>query len=329
MTGFWRRCRQVSVASQTVQTRMPLAQWRQLLQRAAIIYDLDGVVIDVRGTYRLAYLRGIQSYFRLELGIALPQRPASMAAVHLLKRHRGFNDPAEVTAILLRLLLRANVQNRQSDQAFAQQWIAAALADGRLDRWRSETLRDLDESAQQYIIQSERPDVALALVREHYVGSAAMAQVFGTAPRLQVLGLARRDRLLADPALGDERPMAVYSGRTFAEIQWVIKRFARFAPLLQAGRGAAIEAVDTGAHKPDGAPLLRLAERLGRDVVVYVGDLEADRQALLDARRRDPGRTWLLGQVLASPQSRVWPDADAAGTAVDVLLAAEIVDMSN
>ncbi len=300
-----------------VQTQMPLADWQQLIRRAALIYDLDGVVVDVRATYRQAYLCGIESYFRLDLGLQRP--PVRVAAVHLLKRHRGFNDPAEVTAILLRLLLRAHLQG--PSPGFAERWIAAALADGRLDAWRPAALAGLDPAQQAWLIERENLEAALALVREHYVGSAAVARVFGTRPRLRVLGLARRDRLLADAQSGEMRPVGVYSGRTFAEIQMVLGEFERFAPLRRAGDHAAIEAVDTGAHKPDGAPLLRLAERLGRDVVLYLGDLQADRLALLDARRRDPHRIWLLGQVLAGPRDHPWDDADAAAGTVDALVA--------
>ncbi|MBI5611265.1 MAG: hypothetical protein HY902_20495 [Deltaproteobacteria bacterium] len=307
------------MADTTLQTRMPPEDWQRLLRQAAIIYDLDGVVVDVRATYRQAYLRGIESYFRLDLG--LPRPPLRLAAVHLLKRHRGFNDPAEVTAILLRLLLRAHLEGRAADSRWTEHWIAAALSDGRLDDWRPAALAGLEPAQQAWVTERENLDAALALVREQYVGSAAVAQVFGTRPRLRVLGLARRDRRLADPRAAETRPIGVYSGRTFAEIQWIIQKFERFSSLTRAGTRAAIEAVDTGAHKPDGAPLLRLAERLGRDVVLYIGDLQADRLALLDARRRDPQRTWLLGQVLAGPRAAAWAEADAVAQTVDDLIA--------
>lgn len=297
--------------------------WREALGQAAVIYDLDGVVVDVRTTYRRAYLRALQSFFRLTGGPEEGRRPrATLRAVHLLKRHPGFNDPAEVVAVLLRLALVAQAC-RQQDPRWVQRWIAAALGSDGLDRWREDTLGALSPAGRDRLLAAEDPGLVLALVREHYVGSPAMEAVFGAQPRLRVLGQARRDRLLADPARPASAPVAIYTGRTRSEALWLAQRYVRFAGLTaaaSAGLPVAIEAVDTGAHKPDGLPLLRLADLLQTQTVVYVGDLPADRTALLDARRRDPGRRWLLAQVLTGPGAPRWPEADACSHDTDLLL---------
>lgn len=293
------------------------------LAGAALVYDLDGVLVDVRATYRRAYLQGLDWHLRRDLGILLQDRtPCTLRAVHLLKRHPGFNDPAEVVAILLRLCLvahaRAPGRPLTRDAIGAETWIAARLSDGGLGSWRESTLDGLSVAQVRRVAEAEQPTLALARCRERYVGSAQVFRIFGVTPAQRVLGLARRDKLLCDPLLPRTgRPVAVYTGRTVAEGRLVMDRLQRFA-----GMPVPVEAVDSGAHKPDGAPLERLAAHLDVQVVVYIGDLPADRQALLDARRRFPRRQWLLGQVLATAGAERWPEADLASPHVDELVAA-------
>lgn len=288
------------------------------LTSAALVLDLDGVVVDVRETYRLSYLQGIAWHLHHDLGLPLRGRAIGpLQAVHLLKRHPGFNAPAEVVALLLRLALIAAWQSQ--GQAFgareiaARAWILAASCDGRLDRWRDVTSGSLDDAGRAWLRQVEDPDRALAISRETYVGSANTFQLFGHAPVRRVRGLWRRDRLLLDPRRPPpQRPVAVYTGRTTAEAHWLLKRFRWFDTV------AAWETTDTGALKPDGEPLQRLGQIVGRPVL-YVGDLPADRDALRDARRRWPHEPWLLGQVLA-PGQEPWPDADVVAKDVNELL---------
>jgi phosphoglycolate phosphatase-like HAD superfamily hydrolase len=288
------------------------------LRRATLVLDLDGVVVDVRATYRLSYLQGIAWHLQHDLG--LPWRGRTLAplrAVHTLKRHAGFNAPAEVVALLLRLSLIAawRVQGQVLDarQIDATNWIQDGLRDRRLDRWREVTWAALDGPGRAWLEGVEAPERALAVCRETYVGSVHTQALFGHAPVRRVAGLWRHDRLLLDPRRPPpDRPVAVYTGRTTAEARWLLQRFRWFDEVT------ALETVDTGAYKPDGLPLQRLRGEADRPLL-YIGDLTADRQALQDARRRWPEQTWLLGQIAPPGQER-WSDADIVATDINALL---------
>ena len=293
------------------------------LREAALVLDLDGVVVDVRQTYRLGYLRGVRHFVRHDLGLPLHGLPAKLAAVHLLKRHPQFNAPAAVVAVLLRLTLRAAVQGKALDAVGigAADWIAEALAADTLGEWPVASLAGL--SAQEFAqlvrwgAQSER---ALHYSLEHYAGSANVLPLFGYHASLRSAGLWHRDRLLLDPSRPPPgRPLGVYTGRQRRETHWLCGRFQFFRNFL-ALADPPLAAADTGEHKPAGGPLLRLHAQLGRENLLYVGDLPADRDAALAARRAMPasGALW-IGQIVPRGGER-WPAADIAAASISALL---------
>lgn len=284
-----------------------------VLRDAAVVFDIDGVVADVRATYRAAYRSGIAAHLRVDLGLALPRGPLfTLRAAHLLKRDPRFNAPRDMVAVLLRLSL-LRVQSGAGPE-FAAEWIARALAAGELGAWQGLT----EASARR--LPAGDPELALRRAREAYVGSAAMAAIFGQPPLANVQGLCRRDRLLIDPQRPPlHQPVGVYTGRTRAEALWFLRRFGLFAPLCADANAPLLMAIDDGAEKPDGLPLVQLAQRLGRPAVIYVGDLPADRDALLHARQLAPQRQWLLGQVRWRGTA-AWPQAQWSGGSVNALL---------
>lgn len=296
-----------------------------LLQQAAIILDLDGVIVDVRKTYRQAYLQGIAWHLRRDLKLQVADKTLiPLKAVHLLRLHPGFNAPLETVAILLRLALVGAI--RSPDQVLtrqhiqAERWIENALADKTLSDWRTTTLDGLTAQQQERVLTLEQPQVALERALECYFGSAQVRKILGINPVGSELGLAQQDAWLADPELPPiDRQLAIYTGRKLAEVHWLLPRWRRFDALLQKPNcDQLLATADQGQLKPDGAPLEQLAEAMNARIVLYIGDLQADRLSLLDARRRFPKRQWLLGQVQSASQAR-WPDADIAAATLDQL----------
>lgn len=294
-----------------------------LLRQAAIILDLDGVIVDVRKTYRRAYLDGIAWHLQRDLGLQLGDNtPIALDAVHLLRLHPGFNAPLETVAILLRLALVAAIrfpnQPLMQQHIDAEGWIQRALADKTLGDWRSTTLNSLKPQQQDQLLAMEQAQLALDRALECYFGSAQIQQIIGVIPVGDRVGLAAEDVVLADlqtPPL--DRQMAVYTGRKLAEVRWLLPRWRRFDRLLaQPNCDQLLATADQGQLKPDGVPLEQLAQTMSAKIVLYIGDLHADRLSLLDARQRFPQRQWLLGQVQSADQPR-WPDADLAAPTLD------------
>lgn len=275
----------------------------------ALVLDLDGVVVDVRASFRLAYLEGLAWHLAHDLGLEVDAaRP--LAAVHLLKRHPGFNAPTEVVAVLLRLALRAVVRDEPPMASLTPQ-VAEAMANGALDVWRTSTLAPLSPTETRWLLAREDAARALAAAHEAYAGSADVHTLYGQSPLRQVPGLWHHDRLLLDPLRPPPPiPLGVLTGRAPRETAWLLRRFRFF------DRVAAVRA---DAPKPDGRPLLALQAELGGGPLLYVGDLPADRDTVLDARKLG-GRGLLVGQILGPDQPERWPEADIAADDIEALL---------
>lgn len=242
-----------------------------------IVLDLDGVVVDVRASYRQAYLDGIARYLADDLGLA-PDDVALPALddVHALKRRGGFNAPEQTVTALL-----------------------------------SASLVPVPHAARRRIEARRDDAVALALCHEAYVGSARFQQVYGAAPRGGFAGLAEHDRpLLARDRPACRRPLGVYTGRRRREADLVLARWPFFAPL----HADCVATPDTGAWKPDPAPLAAIARHFAAPGIVYFGDMEDDRSTLLQFRAAFPHLRALLVQVAAEPGALPWPDADLTAT---------------
>jgi phosphoglycolate phosphatase-like HAD superfamily hydrolase len=292
-------------------------------RQAIWVFDLDGVVADVRRTYRAAYVEGLARFLERDLGLPVAAHGyCSVADVSLLKQHEGFNAPEHVAAFLLRAGLCAAVrlQGRPLTRARARigAWVRAAMVDGRLSRWREALVDGLGPDERRWVEQRERLDAALAWCRESYAGSAHVEQAYGISPRGAFPGRWQDDRLLLDPAIsaGPLRRVGVYTGRTRAEARFLMRRF----DLLREVPDVALACTDGGDWKPDPAPLERLRVALGGGPLVYFGDVAADRSALLGLRAREPSATSLLAQVRSDPAVPRWAEADLYATTLTALL---------
>ena len=276
-----------------------------------LIFDLDGVVVDVRASYRQAYVAGVAWYLRDRLGRAVAAEGTfTVADVALLKQHPGFNAPRDVVALCLRAsLVAAQRSSGHLDVATCavQTWLTAALRGGQLDRGADALFSGLDPATQAAVRAQEDVNDALQRCHEAYVGSAACQRVYGFAPRGAWPGLCAGDRLLlAVDRPACRRPVAVYSGRTRGEIAHLFERLPFFAGVEPA---RVHSADDTGA-KPDPRPLSALIEALAAGGAVYFGDTPADRQTVVALRRQRADLRCLFAQVDVDGSVGRWPEAD-------------------
>ncbi|MSP90621.1 MAG: hypothetical protein EXR79_02265 [Myxococcales bacterium] len=252
----------------------------------ALVLDLDGVVLDVRASYRQAYLDGIARYLVEDLGLdARDLTLPTLEDVHALKRRGGFNAPEHTVAALL-----------------------------------SASLGPLPEPARRRVAVRRDDKVALAWCHEAYVGSARFESVYGGTPRGGFPGLTNRDRaLLSIDRPPCRRPLGVYTGRRRREADLVFDRWRFFAGL----RADCVATPDDGAWKPDPAPLAALAHRMQAPGIIYFGDTQDDCDAVRQFRTAFPQLRALLVHVLSEPGVAPWPDADLTvaepGAALDLL----------
>ncbi len=285
-----------------------------------LIFDLDGVVVDVRQSYRQAYILGITWFLNEILGRPGDAAGFTVADVALLKRHRGFNAPRDVVAFFLRAaLVSDSADQRGGGFSRVSTWIKAGLADGRLDRGAEALFDGLSAQTRAAVRSVEDVDAALSSCHEVYIGSRNFMTVYGAAPRGDWPGLWPADRLLLPRDRPPCRlPLGVYSGRTRGEIDHLFERLPFFAPIAPAH----VHSADDPGAKPDAEPLIRLIDSLGAGGAVYLGDTEADRQTVIALRRQRPDLVCLLAQIDEDKEAQWWPEAEFAATGP-----AEIVDL--
>jgi phosphoglycolate phosphatase-like HAD superfamily hydrolase len=229
----------------------------------ALVFDLDGVVLDVRASYRQAYVVGIAYYLREFIRLDAFPAWLTVAEVNALKRVPGHNAPEDTVR---------------------------ALLDRCLDRGAAR-----DDA------------LALALCHEAYVGSDRYTEVYGGRPLGTFPGLQAQDRPLLDPSRPPCRwPLGVYTGRRGGEARLVLEKWRFFSELRQ---GCAATP-DTGAWKPDPAPLLRIVDNLRCPGVIYFGDTADDRALAQRFRAQFPEIPCRLVQIAAEDDVAPWPDAD-------------------
>ncbi len=247
----------------------------------ALVLDLDGVVVESRTSYRLAYTYGLDTWLREDLGwevapAAGRETLLGIEDAHALKRFPGFNAPIDVVTFLSAFVLARTADGRVGPLDLGPAGFVAGLRDApdAPAAWLELVLAALPPARRREVEARLDPEAVLRRSREHYAGDSHCERVYGFAPsRPRGEGLWRRDRLLLPPEHPPPPvPLAVFTGRDEGEARWVVERFRVFEALEERHlwhRGR-------GVDKPDPEAFAACVGALGGGPVLYVGDLVAD-----------------------------------------------------
>jgi HAD superfamily hydrolase (TIGR01548 family) len=226
----------------------------------AAVLDVDGVLIDVRGSFREAVRQTVVTVQRM-LGIGDPWRPSQEDIVDL-KSARGFNDDIDASIALTAI----GADGRQAELGALR--AAVDEVGGGLAGLRrvAPDLRRVDGS------------VVLRVFEELYWGADETRRRTGEPPRYvsEGPGLIEAEELLVAPEFpmrvraGGVPVIGIVSGRTRAEMD---------AALTKLGWAASeLDAIVTGdvIRKPDPGCLDRVVAATGVRSLVYVGDVRDD-----------------------------------------------------
>lgn len=227
-----------------------------------IVFDMDGVLVDVSASYRPAIAATVRDYFSLVLG--LPQAPDDLVSpedLELLKKAGGLNNDwdmaAATIAYLLTLLPEVPVPPsideggdtgailsvlRSAASTIAVDWPSvlgrknfAALSQAVAEQGGG--LGGVQRSAgpRNRALLSYRgtlrdSDLVTRLFQENYLGSDLFAARYGEATRfVQEAGLCREERLMVTPEtlarLAERYPLGIATGRPGAEALFALDHF--------------------------------------------------------------------------------------------------------
>jgi len=291
------------------------------------VFDVDGVLIDTTGSYRLSVIATTQYLVGQRLG--LWQQSAgplvTLEDVRAFKLAGGFNNDWDL-AFCLTALCTARLR----------EWRGQPAATRSLVEWAT-LARQATERGQGGIAWARavtpawaQPDYDLAqtIHDEFYWGAALLRELVGREPRyvLDAPGLVQSETLLMPPTLlhrlaeqGIGR-YALITGRVGAEVTWAVRMLEQHAPAssrrFPSRWGPTLfESTVPGEEiaKPDPAALLLVAAQLQTQAGLYVGDTADDLALVLNYRAsaRTDQPPFLAVMIASGPEAEIYHERGA------------------
>jgi len=211
-----------------------------------IVFDMDGVIVDVSGSYREAVRQTARLFFKGVLSEGdLPDPLFSLAELASVKQAGGLNNDWELTYHVLRLLMTEVAppveEPRLKGWACLGDLMARCDTAALTQRLKSSStpLADLQHQhsglKNRWVERLSTGDVGTGniikqIFQELYLGETLFRNTYGFAPKIHVgQGLIDRESLLISPTvfnrLSKENILAVATGRPRSEAEHALDRF--------------------------------------------------------------------------------------------------------
>ncbi|PSQ42210.1 TIGR01548 family HAD-type hydrolase [Halobacteriales archaeon SW_7_68_16] len=243
----------------------------ELIAADAVVFDIDGVLIDTSESYRRAIVETVDRVHR---------RTIRRVDVLAFKRAGGFNDDWAVTTAVARYVVATTEGYAEPPAEFADR---IAEAGGGLDGARTVLRSALSARARQRVENAVDADGLRDVFQALYLGTDAYERLEGGEPPVDAPGFLHDEPVVIDAATVealDGYGCGVLTGRPTAEADIALARTPLVVP-----REHRVTRDDPFPGKPDPAGLVALADRLDATRVAYA----------------DAGATLVLPDVTALP----------------------------
>ncbi len=300
----------------------------------ALIFDIDGVLIDASESYRLAVCEAVKFFLEKELGWQVDAPPLTPDEVDMFKRAGGFNNDWDLAQAALLFLLFKSLRHgvkqvsrlkrlRPSLEQFLAEVGAAGGGLAAAERW---VVSRLELRQRRDLARLWKTRLIVQLAQEFYAGKKWCARLFGFEPQHVSLesGFLEREKPLIDPNLLPETmKLGILTGRAKRETILALERLN----LLERIPEEFWVTDDDPIRKPDPKALLVLTERLQVQRAIYVGDTVDDLRMVNDykALERSEPVIWVC-MTLTGPNGEknrtlfLEQGADLIATNVNALL---------
>lgn len=267
----------------------------------ALIFDVDGVLVDVSESYFAV----IQTSIQWAWGFTPGHRSDQMAFTHdhyrTTKRHPAFNDDYDIAWAFLCASLASKERDLSRAIPSVQTW------EKLLENFKGTDLigwvkNSFDEGINRLEVRR--------LCEDLYLGEKMCREILARTPRLSGLsGLWKVEKPLITRNWKEiPLPAGIYTGRPWPEMQLALKvlgweDFPRNRIIVP----------EDGYAKPSPDGLGILCERMGRENPLFLGDTESDRSAFKAFGR---GTFAAIGDILTDAPLRF----DSAEKALEALL---------
>lgn len=286
------------------------------------VFDVDGVLIDTTGSYRLAVIATTEYLVGERLGLwqrAVDAPLVTLEDVRAFKLAGGFNNDWDLAFAFTALCTARLREWRGQPQAARplEEWAAQAYAATQRGQGGIGWAREVTPASAQPTYE-----LAQTVHDEFYWGAALLRELVHREPRyvLDAPGLVRNEEMLIPSTLLNQladqgiRRSALITGRVGAEVTWAVRL------LDQTLNGSArfpskwgptpFERIVPGEEvaKPDPAALTLVARQLQTRAGFYVGDTADDLALVLNYRASAEGTQplFLAIMIASGPEADIY-----------------------
>ena len=254
----------------------------KISQVDTLVFDSDGVLIDVCDSYREAICRTVQFYFKEILHFQGSQNLIYPEEIEYFKMAGGFNNDWDLTsAVILFYLMKARKDNLNnlneiiSIKPDIKTFTTKMLPPG---GGLSEivNLIEKDKEMEEKILPLWHKDLITKIFQEIYAGEEYCFNIYGFHPSLiKAEGLIKKERVIIDKKKKDfvqNFSIGILTGRTKREARVALDRLD-WEDIVFNER---IFTADDGLEKPHPQGLINLSTSLKTKLGIYVGDIWDD-----------------------------------------------------
>ena len=255
----------------------------RLSQVDTIVFDIDGVLIDMRESFRKAICQTVQFYFKEILRFQGSQNLINSEEVKYFKMAGGFNNDWNLTsAVVLFYLMKARENNlKDIDELRSKEPDIKTFATEMLSPGgglaKVIELIEKDRVAKKRIFSLWNKDLITKIFQEIYAGEEHCFNIYGFHPSLiKTEGLIKQERIIIDKKKKDFLQqyfsIGILTGRNRREARIALEILG-WDDIIS---GEKIITADDGIEKPHPQGLKRLSASLKTKLGIYVGDIRDD-----------------------------------------------------
>lgn len=273
-----------------------------------VVFDVDGVLIDVSHSFRSAISKAVQHYLANHLGWPGDELFLRVSETELFKKAGGFNSDWALAeaAVLLYAVKGAGASDRSASflrklPPVLEEYTSAIHARGGGLEAAKDALRErFGDAAFEAGAALWESSLVERLCAEHYAGRRLCRDMYGFDAVIVDTDegeMIHERRLIEPERLPASWKYGVLTGRNNGEMR---------AALTMTGLAGTvppewIATCDDGVHKPDPNGLLLLTERMAPAAAAFVGDTIDDLRTVLNYRKVRSEPPWLACAVLSGP----------------------------
>lgn len=276
----------------------------KISQVDTLVFDIDGVLIDVRDSFRKAICQTVQFYFKEILRFQGSQNLINPEEIEYFKMAGGFNNDWDLTsAVVLFYLMKArennlkDVDELRSIKPDIKTFAARMLSPGGGLAKVIDPI-EKDDQIKERILSLWDKDLITKIFQEIYAGEEHCYNIYGFHPSLiKKDGLIKQERIIIDKNKKDflqNYSLGVLTGRTEREARVALERLGWDDIIFK----EKIVTADDGMEKPHPQGLKKIAGSLKTKLGIYVGDTWDDLMTVKNTNKEERETKFLSAIVL-------------------------------